>query len=143
MNNKTKKDLFESQFHYWCIKLKLDEKYKFDLKQDNRMNSYASIEVNGKNSYEVRYNVKKLTAKYKIIHTLLHEIGHTFYDFRIKDDVMHECGAEHFALSTIKKEMPAIYRKCVNWTKELIEKGHQDDVHRQGYIEALKKLKEL
>lgn len=143
MNNKTKKDLFERQFHYWIVKLELDKKYKFDLKQDNRMNSYASIEVNGKNSYEVRYNTKKLTAQYKIIHTLLHEIGHTFYDFRIKDDIMHEAGAEHFALSTIKKEMPKIYKQCIRWTKDLIAKGSPDDIHTQGYLEALRKLKEI
>lgn len=143
MNNKTKKDLFERQFHFWIVKLKIDKKYKFDLKQDNRMNSYASIEVNGKKSYEVRYNVKKLTSEYKIIHTLLHEIGHTFYDFRIKDDVMHEAGAEYFALSTIKKEMPKIYRRCVAWTMQLIEANNNDEIHTQGYIEALRKLGEL
>lgn len=143
MNNKTKKDLFETQFHFWVVKLKIDKKYKFDLKQDNRMNCYASIEINGKNSYEVRYNVKRLTSQYKIIHTLLHEIGHTFFDFRIKDNVMHEAGAEYFALSTIKKELPHIYRRCVNWTKQLIEKNNDDQIHTEGYISALKKLKEI
>lgn len=143
MNHKTRKNLFESHFHYWVIKLELDKKYKFTLKQDNRMNAFASIEIKGKNSYEVRYNTKNLSAQYKIVHTLLHEIGHTFYDFRIKDDVMHEAGAEHFALSTIKKEMPKIYKKCVNWTKQLILQNNEDEIHRQGYIQALKKLGEL
>lgn len=143
MNLKTRKDLFESHFHFWAIKLELDKKYKFILKQDNRMNAFASIEVKGKNTYEVKYNTKNLTAQYKIIHTLLHEIGHTFYDFRIKDDVMHEAGAEYFALSTIKKEMPKMYQKCVNWTKKLIAENREDETHRQGYIKALIKLGEM
>lgn len=143
MNHKTRKDLFESHFHYWVIKLGLDKKYKFVLKQDNRMNAFASIEVKGKNAYEVRFNTKNLTAQYKIVHTLLHEIGHTFYDFRIKDDVMHEFGAEYFALNTIKKEMPKIYQKCVAWTRKLIETNSDDEIHKQGYIKALQKLGEF
>jgi hypothetical protein len=160
MKLETRKQIFETHFSYWIIKLGLDKKYKFILKQDNRMNAFASIDIYKKkiyddvlkkeylepqyNIYEVRFNCKKLTAQYKIIHTLLHEIGHTFYDFRIKDDIMHEAEAEYFALSTIKKEMPKIYKKCLRWTKDSIEKaGKDEEIHKQGYILALKKLKEI
>jgi len=140
----TRKNLFESYFRYYIIKLKLNKKFKFDLKQDNRIDCLASVDTAGKNAYLVKYNVKKLTTEWKIIHTVLHEIRHLSHDFRESNEIKHEEEAELFALQTIQKDKPEFYKKCVNWTRELMKDTlNQDEVHRQAYYNVLRKLKEF
>lgn len=145
MNYKTRQDLFERYFHYYIVKLEINKKYKFILKKDNRINALACVQTtSNKNEYSVTYNLKRLTTEWKIIQTVLHEIRHLFHDFRYStNDVEDEWDAEYFALSTIKKEYPHFYRRCVNWTKKYIVANTDDYVHKQGYFLALQELKEI
>jgi hypothetical protein len=133
-------ELFESYFHYWIMKLKLYKKYRFTLRKDLRLICHAWIDLMQKNCYEVRYNPSKLKSEYKIIETVLHEVGHLFLDWRTTDKILHEAEAEYFALSTMKKFYPKFYKRALNWTKRMILDKNVDEIHVQGYIKALGKL---
>lgn len=144
MNEIRTKELFESYFHYWVMKLKLHKKYRFIIKKDNRMNCHACISLLDKpNNYEVRYNSSMLKSQYKIISVVLHELGHIFLDWRYTDPIMHEAEAEYFALSTMKVNYPKFYKKALNWTKKVTIEKTVDEIHVQGYTKALQKLGEL
>lgn len=136
-------ELFESYFHYWVVRLKLHRKYKFVIKKDNRLNCHAWVDkLKQKNHYEVRYNPSKLKSEYKIINTVLHELGHLFLDWRHTDEIVHEMEAEYFALSTMKESYPKFYKRALNWTRKAIFDKTMDEIHAQGYINALDKLGE-
>jgi len=134
-------ELFESYFHYWIIKLKLHKKYKFIIRKDNRLTCHAWVnKLDQQNHCEVRYNPSKLRSEYKIINVVLHEIGHLFLDWRNNDGIMHEAEAEYFALSTMREHYPKFYKRALNWTIKVITANEVDDIHIQGYIQALEKL---
>jgi len=143
MTNSRIHELFESYFHYWVIKLNLHKKYSFIIKKDNRLNCCAWVEKISKNHYEIKFNSTKLKSQYKIINVVLHEIGHLFVDWRSNEDILHEAEAEYFALSTMKENYPKFYKLAINWTKQQINDSSIDEVHRQGYINALQRLNEF
>ena len=144
MNEIRTKELFESYFHYWTVKLKLHDKYQFVLKKDNRLNCQAWVDsTDKKNHYEIKYNASKLKSQYKIINVVLHELGHLFLDWRHTDAIMHEAEAEYFALSTMKEHYPKFYKLAVKWDKRAINDKNVDETHTQGYMKALQKLGEL
>lgn len=145
MKPERRDELFRYYAHYWIIKLNLDDKYNFIIKRDNRIDCLAYIlPVTGANyTYYFKYNTKKLTTKWKIICTVLHEIGHVLHDLRTGTETEHEFVAEFFALKTAKEFYPTLYPKMVNWTKLAINKKNLDKEHKQGYIKALEQLGEL
>ena len=143
MNNIRVTELFESYFHFWVIKLNLQEKYQFSLKKDNRLNCHAQVVCTSQWHYEVKYNTTKLRSKYKIINVALHELGHLFLDWRTDDEVIHEAEAEYFALSTMKEHYPKFYKRALVWTQKAVYNPDIDEVHRQGYINALQRLGEF
>lgn len=136
-------DLFGYYVGYWIVKLKLDEKYKFIVKKDNRINCYAYIQPKDHQTYYLKFNAKRLKSKWKIIHVILHELAHIIYDLRTGSDSEHEFQAEYFALKIAKEYYPQYYQKMVNWTINALNKKETGKIHREGYIKALKKLKEL
>jgi len=143
MNNIRIKELFESYFHFWVIKLNLHKKYTFIIKKDNRLNCYAWVDKISKNKYEVKFNSTKLKSQYKIINVVLHEIGHLFVDWRSNEGILHEAEAEYFALSTMKEYYPKFYKLAIKWTNQQINDLFLDETHRQGYINALQRLNEF
>lgn len=143
MIEKTKWDLIQYYLGYWIVKLELDKKYKFNIKKDNRIDCFAYVLRKEHYTYDIRFNTKKLTTKWKIIHVVLHELGHIFYDFRTGLDAEHEFQAEYFALLRAKEHYPEYYTYMINWTKNQLKEDAIDEIHRDGYTKALQKLGEL
>ena len=143
MNEIRTKELFESYFHYWIMKLKLHDKYRFILKKDNRLNCHAWTALIEKNHYEIKYNASKLKSQYKILNVVLHEIGHLFLDWRCTNEVEHESEAEYFSLTTMKEHYPKFYKLALNWTKSSITDKNTDELHKQGYLQTLRKMGEM
>lgn len=144
MTNETAEQLFRQYFNYWVVELKLNEQYRFRLTRDNRLGYDAFVETSKKPyEYLVKFNVKEIKAKYKILAVVLHEIGHLISDFRYGSEADQEEFAELFALKKIKEHYPKFYRRCVNWTKQAIKKPDQNEAHRIGYTNALRHLGEL
>lgn len=143
MTEKTAIDLFNMYISFWIVELQLDGKYKFVIKKDNRINCYAYVEHQEGYTYLIKFNSKKLNAKWKIINVLLHELGHILHDLRTSNEEEHEYVAELFALSKAKVYYPEYYNKMVNWTKQAVRSKKIDKPHQQGYERALKELGEL
>lgn len=142
MKEKTIIDLFKYYLGFWVVELKLDEKYKFHIKKDNRISAFAEVSVKDKYEYLLKFNTKKFKYKWQIIQVVLHELGHVLYDFRTGNDGEHEFVAEYFALEKSKIYYPEFYPLMVEWTKKALMKeiGYE---HKYGYEKALKKLGEL
>lgn len=145
MKEQTVIDLFKYYFGFWIIELKLNDKYKFELRKDNRINAYADVGVEDKYTYLVRFNTKKFKYKFQIPHVVLHELGHIMDDFRKGDDGESEFVAEYFALSKSKIYYPKMYARMVQWTKKALLKDDDEvgEEHKHGYKKALEKLGEL
>jgi len=144
MKDQTKINLFIRYCDYWIVKLGLDKKYKIEVKKDNRINCYACVfRRNEDGVYMIRYNTKMFSSRMEILHVLLHELGHLFYDFRIVDEVYHEYHAELFALKTIKEFYPRYYKKAIQACLRDMNDRRQDQVHREAYQKVLKELGEL
>ena len=127
---------FENQAKVWAHMYDIDN---LDIKPSKvkfKETAYAQTTFK-----RIRYsskNIKKL-SKIKIIHTVLHEIGHLMHSESLTI-MKGEYEAEKFALKNIKRYLPKYYKKALK-TTEQYTKISNSRPHTFAFAKLIKELK--